>query len=273
MYDKDKMISNFSGVSDSYDEAALFQRKAASVLADFMHETGHVPMPGDRILELGCGTGIFSEQLAQLSPEACFTFTDISPEMLSVCREKLENRRLHASFELCDMESSGGFGHWDCIASALAFQWSREFRHMLLRLNDALAESGLMAFSTLADGTFEDLRNIFAEENVTYPAPALLPEEIILEAVSCSFPENTYKFEKIEIEFSNLHQLFRNFKLTGTGNSSGKPIGPGALRRVFRRAEKFYKERGKVSVIYNTGFFCCVKNSSTDGFEDEQQLF
>lgn len=273
MYDKDKMISNFSGVSDSYDEAALFQRKAASVLADFMHETGHVPMPGDKTLELGCGTGIFSDKLAELSPEACFTFTDISPKMLAVCQDKMSRKPLHASFELYDMESCGGFGHWDCIASALAFQWSREFRQMLLRLNDALSESGILAFSTLADGTFEDLRDIFAEENVPYPAPALLPEEIILEAVSSSFPENTYVFEKINIEFSSVHQLFRNFKMTGTGNSSGKPLSPGALRRIIRRAEDFYSKRGKVSVTYNTGFFCCVKNSSPDGFEDEQQLF
>ena len=51
--------------------------------------------PGMRVLELGCGTGYFTRELARKG--ATITAVDISPELLAIAREKC--RALEISFE------------------------------------------------------------------------------------------------------------------------------------------------------------------------------
>lgn len=53
------------------------------------------PGPGDRVLDVGCGTGAFLEALSRRFPEVELTGVDLSPEMLAVAE-----RRLGGSAEL-----------------------------------------------------------------------------------------------------------------------------------------------------------------------------
>jgi 2-polyprenyl-3-methyl-5-hydroxy-6-metoxy-1,4-benzoquinol methylase len=52
---------------------------------------------GQSILEVGCGTGLFTERIARLLPDASITATDAFPAMLDIARQRLaryENVRL-----------------------------------------------------------------------------------------------------------------------------------------------------------------------------------
>ena len=42
-----------------------------------------------RVLELGCGTGLFSRHLVQLYPHGHFVLTDVAPAMIAECRRNV----------------------------------------------------------------------------------------------------------------------------------------------------------------------------------------
>lgn len=69
------------------------------------------PMPGQRVLEVGCGTGRNLVVLAQEWPDSTFVGVDISSEMTAYARSQVERRRLGKSVrifegELRDFQSS-----------------------------------------------------------------------------------------------------------------------------------------------------------------------
>jgi ubiquinone/menaquinone biosynthesis C-methylase UbiE len=52
------------------------------------------PAPGQRVLDLGCGTGTLAIQLKRREPRAQVTGLDADPEMLSQARRKAERARI-----------------------------------------------------------------------------------------------------------------------------------------------------------------------------------
>jgi len=64
--------------------------------------------PGDRILEIGCGTGIDAAFLARVGMRV--HATDVSPRMLRVAQERIEREELtdRVTFEVCALEQIAG---------------------------------------------------------------------------------------------------------------------------------------------------------------------
>ena len=87
---KKAIQARFSRAAASYDSYAVIQKGVARKLALQIK-----PKRGIRqvrtILEIGCGTGNFTELLATRFPAARITAIDFSPEMVERARAKLEN--------------------------------------------------------------------------------------------------------------------------------------------------------------------------------------
>ncbi|HEY8339482.1 MAG TPA: class I SAM-dependent methyltransferase [Egibacteraceae bacterium] len=55
--------------------------------------------PGDRVLEIGCGTGNLALRAARLQPRAAVTGLDPDPAALAIARRKARRRRVSATFD------------------------------------------------------------------------------------------------------------------------------------------------------------------------------
>lgn len=83
------VVSNFTNSHLTYDGNATIQAIAASHLSDALSEiTSNLP-DGD-VLELGCGTGLFSLSLIRALSDRRIVLTDASRELLEICRRKTE---------------------------------------------------------------------------------------------------------------------------------------------------------------------------------------
>ncbi|CAN5786299.1 hypothetical protein BH23ACT11_BH23ACT11_10070 [soil metagenome] len=85
---------NFDATAGSYD------RKLRQFIPDFEEFynaiLGFVPFESDeemRVLDLGAGTGILSEMVAERFPRGTVTLVDFSEKMLDVARQRLEGGR------------------------------------------------------------------------------------------------------------------------------------------------------------------------------------
>ena len=106
----------FDGVAELYDTS---RRGYPRELVELMLETAGL-REGSRVLEVGCGTGQLTEQLARHGCDV--TAIDIGPSMVAVARRRLGRAPVRfavVSFE----EFEGGDGSFDLLVSAMAFHW------------------------------------------------------------------------------------------------------------------------------------------------------
>jgi ubiquinone/menaquinone biosynthesis C-methylase UbiE len=75
--------------------------------------------PGAAVLEIGCGTGQFTRQLAGRALN--LTAIDIGAAMVAVARRNVADAA--ARFQVCSFEDFTGSGPFDLIVSATAFHW------------------------------------------------------------------------------------------------------------------------------------------------------
>jgi len=75
--------------ADTYETSFVEANRYRYPLAVAEHFANQVPSsPGERIVDVGCGTGIVGTRLAALRPKCEIDGVDISPEMLAQARKK-----------------------------------------------------------------------------------------------------------------------------------------------------------------------------------------
>jgi malonyl-CoA O-methyltransferase len=108
-----------------------------------------------RIIEIGCGTGYFTQLLAETCRQSEITAIDICSEALAVARLRLRhNPKLN--FRVADGEALDE-RNFDLLVSNATFQWFNDLSGAFVRYYACLRDGGAMLFATLGQGTFTEL--------------------------------------------------------------------------------------------------------------------
>lgn len=126
MVDKQRIVESFSAAASAYNEHAHMQKWAAKQVCKLVRQ--YIPI-GEKLLDLGCGTGLISSQLSQ---QYQLSQLDISSKMLDVAKQFAPI--YSGSFD--DIPQDIDFQH---VCSSMALQWSNDinstFNHIYQRLN------------------------------------------------------------------------------------------------------------------------------------------
>lgn len=125
--------------------------------------------PG-RIVDLGCGTGRLTEELAARWPEAVTTGVDRSPEMLPNSSPTVEYR-------LGDIEAWDPDAPVDIIFANASLHWLPHHERLFPRLATLLADGGMLAVQmplSWDQPSHRALRSVAAEYGVESLAPPTL---------------------------------------------------------------------------------------------------
>lgn len=251
--DRPARIAAAFGRAHRYEEAAAVQRAAATALARRIAAATLPPQP--RILELGCGTGFLTRAIAGTIGPARWTVTDIAPAMVERARAALD---LDADFRIMDGEAvDPALGRLDLIASSLAFQWFEDLPGAVAGLAERLEDRGLLAFTTMAAGSFPEWTAALAAEGLASGMPAypdlaalhaLVPKRLAgeIEVVDMAEPQRDAR--------TFLHGL----KAIGASTPAMgyRPLPPAALRRAMARFDA-----GPRIATYRIGF-CLLRRIS-----------
>jgi len=153
MIDKKKVNRNFSKGAKTYDEYALIQRHMADKLGIFIEDSEEV----FNILEIGCGTGIFSEKILNKFPNSNIDFLDISHDMIKNVKDKIGSKE-NLNFIVEDIEKYQPQKKYDLIFSNATFQWIQNKKGLFDHLDSFLKPGGLILFSTFGKDTYCELR-------------------------------------------------------------------------------------------------------------------
>lgn len=99
------------------------------------------PRPGMRIVDLGCGTGMWSADLAERFDAASVLGVDLSSSMLEKSKAHESHR---VRFEQADLHDWRGQGY-DLVFSNAALHWVADHELVFGRLRDALVPGGQLA--------------------------------------------------------------------------------------------------------------------------------
>jgi malonyl-CoA O-methyltransferase len=250
--DRRARIAAAFGRAARYDEAAAAQRAAADALG---RRIAAQPLPAQpRILELGCGTGFLTRALAGAIGPARWTVSDIAPAMVARARAGLD---LEADWRVIDGEAvDPALGPFDLIASSLAFQWFADLPSAVARLGGLLEPGGLLAFSTMAAGSFAEWAETLAAEGLAAGTPAY-PDAAALAALAGQGYEARVEVVDLPQQPPDARAFLRGLKDIGAGTPAPgyRPLAAAALRRAMARFDA-----GPRIVTYRVGFCLFRKN-------------
>ena len=224
--------ASFERAAPFYDAAAGVQRQVGEhLLAGLVAEIEKMPanalstLPGD-MLDAGCGTGYAAHGLRQHWPTARITATDFAPAMLALARPEADFC-LAADIEALPFVSESFDTWW----SNLTIQWCTA-RTVFNEAARVLRHGGRLAVSTLAPGTFHELRTAFSSvDPYRHTLPFCEPETIKAALVEAGFHSITLRREVFSVHYPDLKTLLRAVKAIGANQ-----IGSGARQGLMGRA-------------------------------------
>jgi malonyl-CoA O-methyltransferase len=212
----------FGARAASYEAHADPQRAVAERLARLLP-----PLTRPRVLELGCGTGLFSRHLVSRYPGGSLVFSDLAPSMIEECRRNLgDGGSERVRFEVMDAGRPTIQGLFDLIAMSMTLHWLADPVAALDRLRRLLAPGGVLVYATISGESFPEWREVLAEQG--------LPSGLIDVPKLPGIVDEDYL-----VADANAIAFLRRMKVIGglTPKEGYAPLSAGALRRAIRAAD------------------------------------
>ncbi|API58334.1 hypothetical protein BSL82_02600 [Tardibacter chloracetimidivorans] len=230
-----RLIGGAFGAALRYDDEAHVQREVAQGLA--AHIAGLPVRRDPRLLEIGCGTGLLTSALVEEGLSGDWVVSDLSPVMAARCREGLGGARGHFRYVAMDGERPcfAPDVRFDLVCSSLAFQWFHDLEGAVATLCGLIAPGGHLAFTTLAEGSFDEWRAAHRIWGLKEAVPAY-PSVASLRAMAPGGHEADIFDFRIQPRFADAKAFLGHLRGLGAHVPKGgaAPLSPGALRRVMR---------------------------------------
>ena len=253
--DKKVIIKNFSKHAASYDDHAGIQEKCAEKLIGLLEGKYFA-----QILEIGCGTGIYTRLLRNKYPGAGITAVDISEEMVALARTKLQGANI--DFAAADGERIASDKKFGLITSNASFQWFNDLDATIKLFSRTLTPGGVLSFSMYGPKTFTELNEVlmtYFDREHRLAASKFYSHGELKTIIGKYFSEYELKEECFTANFSSLRGLLLDIKRSGTrGEGLGGNVFLG--KRAIHDMEKIYMNRfGGVAATHHVYFSRAVK--------------
>ena len=229
-----EIAASFGACAGSYELHAGLQQDVARRLASLLPD-----LQAPRVLELGCGTGLFSRHLVTRYPDGDFVLTDVAPAMIGECRRNLAESGAQITYEVMDAGMASGHDNLDLIVTSMTLHWLSDPVASLERLRGLLARDGVLLFATLGPNSFAEWRTVLATENLPSGIPDLLAIPGVVEEEHLTPDNDSLSF-------------LRRMKAVGglTPREGYTPLTPGALRRAIRATNVRFGGRITWHIVY-----------------------
>ncbi|UZQ54569.1 methyltransferase [Trichothermofontia sichuanensis B231] len=162
---KAQIAATFGQAAVRYDQYAHVQREYAIKLMMFLQRfLADQPraLPPGRILEIGCGTGLITQQLLAHFPDRTLEITDLSPAMLAFCRQQVQpddHPAANLHFRQLDGEAPIGVAApYALIVTGFTIQWFSDPLAALRRYLQWLEPGGILLVAFPDDRSFPEWR-------------------------------------------------------------------------------------------------------------------
>lgn len=243
--DKTKVRQSFSVASKTYDGVAQLQRSVGRAL---IKQQGLIDLSG-MTLDLGCGTGFLSGELASVSGDKQIIALDIALPMLQTMRSKTTSGNvlyLCADAEHIPLSKASV----DRVFSSLALQWCQNLIKVFTDIKKLLKPGGSLMFSTFAPGTLQELKSAWAEvDSFHHVNEFYSAEELKLFLQTANFKNVRIEQKTYVSHYDTVMDLMKELKGMGAHNVADSRKKTLTTRSQLQQMILAYESQWKEAVI------------------------
>jgi len=262
---KERIAVSFSKAAQTYDSSAAFQREVGNQLLSMLD----LQSKAAQIVDLGCGTGYFTEQLLLQSHclDSSVIGLDIAQGMLKYASTQHDNSRVQW---LCSDGESLALAEnsVDVFFSSLAIQWCERPDKLFSEIKRVLKPGGVALFSSLGPNSLCELKASWAKVDQHVHVNQFIALECLLAALPSGLNVETVQQKNWLLEYSELKQLTTDLKNIGAHNmNSGERKGLTGRARIIgfkRNYECYRQENGMLPASYEVYFLKLSKTEKSE---------
>jgi malonyl-CoA O-methyltransferase len=247
--DKRQARNSFSKAAEHYDEVAVLQREMGQRLLDRLELMLIQPKV---VLDIGCGTGVATMELAERYPEAQVIALDFALPMLQETRKRGSSPScLCADLEHLPMADDSV----DLIYSNAAIQWSNDLDHTFSEFIRVLRPGGLLVFTNFGPDTLIELRMSWAEVDGGSHVGQFMDMHDMGDALlNSSFAEPVLDVDRMVLTYDQVDGLMRDLKLLGANNVNqdrSRGLTGKSRMAAMREAYEQFRRDGRLPASYD----------------------
>ncbi|MFY7697980.1 MAG: malonyl-ACP O-methyltransferase BioC [Legionella sp.] len=247
-----EICNSFNAHAADYEKAAKIQYEIGERLFERL---AYLMIKPRYILDLGCGTGIFSARLKKLYPEAVIISFDLAYAMLQQTKNKqgwLKKWPL-VNGDMLNMPFSPGV--FDLVFANQVVHWSDSLARIFGEISRVMNINGCLMFSTLGPDTFLELKRAWAlvddyQHTNTFTDMHDIGDVLMAE----HFLDPVVDMEYLSVHYGSISQLLQSLKAQGVRNINRERkrglVAKNTWHAFERHLAGFKTELGKYPLTY-----------------------
>lgn len=246
---KELIAQRFAKAADTYTGEAHVQHRIAHKMIGLLEQYLSDAAP-KRIVEFGCGTGIYSRLLIRsLQPEQLI-LNDLCSEMGNSCADLLGER---VAFVSGDAEQLSFPRYTELITSCSTLQWFEHPEAFFRRCSSSLSAHGYFAFTTFGKENMKEIRQLTGN-GLTYRSRQEL------EAALAPLYDIVYSEEElIPLTFDAPMQVLHHLKQTGVTGIATHCWTRSRLQQFCDQYVRQFSRDASVSLTYHPIYIIAKK--------------
>ena len=249
---KEEVEQRFRRSRASYSHHARVQKMIVDRMVPMiLSSVKRVP---EKILEIGCGTGLLTSQLQRTFPNVDLYLNDLVEEL---CYHAATINQVPQT--CCfpgDVEKLFLPLSFDLIASASTFQWFTTPEETFMKLSKQLEQNGVLVFSTFGKFNLQEIR-LTTGGGLDYRS-----KEELEKMLKPYFKIEGMEEELHTLEFDSPLAVLQHLKKTGVNVSGDSTIWTkGRVDAFIKDYNARFAVDGKVTLTYHPFYFVCRKNN------------
>lgn len=248
---KQLIKARFTKAVSSYDKEATVQRQIAERMIKLINE--YISPNCSKLLEIGCGTGIFSRLLIRHIRPEWMIMNDICSEMEKNLSDIINENNIF----ICDDAEVFPFPKgMDIIASCSTIQWFANLHSFFERCHSSLNDGGFLIFSTFGQNNMKEISSLTGAV-LPYRSKSELENELLSLGYDIIYSGEEIINKSFDTPTSVLHHL----KRTGVTGIRTQSWTKSTLEVFCREYTQQYNNGNHVSLTYHPIYIIARKKT------------
>ena len=250
---KDRVRLRFARAAGTYDQQAVVQLQVAKKLLQLLDK--HVTLPPEKILEIGCCTGLLSSRLYQQYQDMKTLYVnDLVPDFQTMVSDRLENDQ-RLVYLPGDIEQIKIPGDLDLVVSSSTLHWLEDLPAMFKKLEHSLVPGGSFCFSIYGIENLLEVRELTGVGLDYYDITELQTlVEKHFDILSCTE-------EKIALHFDDPLSILNHLRQTGVNAIDQLPWTRSRLNHFLQKYRDRFNYGEQVELTYHP-IYCIARKKS-----------